>query len=172
MIESRVGNMRKGLLDLVAFIHGERSTLGMTLIEVGTYKGDSAVIFADHFKRVTCIDAWEDALFNVPGTTAKDAERVLDERVRVLANVGKIKGRSLDVALDASLVADVVYVDASHDYASVRDDLRAWKSHAQSYICGHDYWPSRFPGVVKAVNEVLGKPFKIFCDTSWLVRVA
>lgn len=172
MIESRVGNMRKGLLDLIMFIHGERSTRSMTLIEVGTYKGDSAVIFANHFKHVTCVDAWDDALFNVPGTTASEAERVFDERIKMLPNITKIKGQSLTMEQTCDAVADVVYIDASHDYASVKADLRAWRGRAGLYICGHDYWLSRFPGVVKAVNEVLGKPLKIFCDTSWLVRVA
>ena len=172
MIESRVGNMRKGLLDMIAFIHGERSTFGMTLIEIGTYKGDSAVIFADHFKHVTCIDAWDDALFNVPGTTAKEAEAFFDARIKVLPNITKIKNHSLDTSLDGSLKADVIYVDASHDYESVKADLQEWRSHARAYICGHDYWPNRFPGVVKAVNEVFGRPFKTFCDTSWLVRVS
>jgi len=164
--------MRKGLLDMIAFIHGERSTFGMTIIEVGTYKGDSAVIFADHFKHVTCVDAWDDTLFNVPGTTAIDAERAFDERIAVLKNIEKFKGRSLEVAArERELIADVVYIDASHDYESVKRDILAWKSHASRFVCGHDHWPKRCPGVVQAVIEVFGKPIMVFCDTSWLVRV-
>ena len=53
---------------------------------------------------------------------------------------------------------DIVYLDASHDYQSVKDDILAWfpKIKNGGYICGDDYIAG-WPGVVKAVDEVLGR---------------
>lgn len=172
MIESRTGNMARGLLDLVKYIQERNDTTKLTLLEVGSYKGDSACIFAQYFGHVTCVDAWEQSLFNVPNTSAHAAEAEFDRRVARLSNVAKIKGRSLEVVVHTSTpVCDVLYIDASHDYESVKADLLAWRGKASLYVCGHDYWPSKFPGVVRAVNETLGKPDQTFCDMSFLWRV-
>jgi hypothetical protein len=38
------------------------------------------------------------------------------------------------------------------------------------YIAGHDYNPVLFSGCVVAINEALGKPDKVYPDTSWLIR--
>ncbi len=53
---------------------------------------------------------------------------------------------------------DIVYIDADHEYASVKADIIAWlpKVKIGGYICGDDYIGG-WPGVVKAVNEVLGR---------------
>ena len=38
------------------------------------------------------------------------------------------------------------------------------------WICGHDYCPG-WPGVIKAVEEKLGKPDKTFLDGSWMKKM-
>jgi hypothetical protein len=163
--------MRQGLLDLVAYINLRIPTAGLDLIEVGSYKGDSARIFASAFRSVTCVDAWDQTTFNVPGVLATDAEAEFDRVTAVLANVRKIKGPSLEIAKRPDLFCDVLYIDAGHDYDSVSEDLDAWEGRARLFVCGHDYWPSRFPGVVRAVNERFGKPDAVFCDSSFVVAV-
>lgn len=47
-----------------------------------------------------------------------------------------------------------VYIDAAHDYDSVRADLLAWWPHvtADGILAGHDY-DETHPGVVRAVRE-------------------
>jgi hypothetical protein len=72
-----------------------------------------------------------------------------------------------DIILDKY---DVLYIDGAHDYENVKLDIELWKDKAKYFICGHDYC-DKFPGVVKAVNEILGEPDKIFKDTSWLIEV-
>jgi predicted O-methyltransferase YrrM len=51
---------------------------------------------------------------------------------------------------------DIVYIDASHDYRSVKRDLRAWypKVKVDGYIAGDDYIAG-WPGVVAAIDEFL-----------------
>lgn len=53
---------------------------------------------------------------------------------------------------DGSL--DFVYVDAAHDYESVKADLNAWfpKVSDRGIIAGHDF-DATHPGVVQAVTE-------------------
>jgi len=50
---------------------------------------------------------------------------------------------------------DIVYIDASHDYESVKNDITAWlpKIKKGGIICGDDYI-NGWPEVVKAVNDI------------------
>jgi methyltransferase family protein len=56
---------------------------------------------------------------------------------------------------DASV--DWVHLDARHDYASVKTDIRAWlpKVKTGGWLSGDDYDPVKWPEVVRAVGEVL-----------------
>lgn len=53
---------------------------------------------------------------------------------------------------------DIVYIDASHDYKSVKEDILHWMPKVKygGVICGDDYSP-RWLGVIRAVDETLGK---------------
>jgi SAM-dependent methyltransferase len=54
--------------------------------------------------------------------------------------------------------ADFVFVDASHSYEAVKDDIAQWERKVKrgGWFGGHDYHV-RFPGVIRAVNEVFPK---------------
>lgn len=49
---------------------------------------------------------------------------------------------------------DVVFIDALHDYESVKQDIALWWPLVREggYLAGHDY-QHRFPGVMRAVAE-------------------
>jgi|TARA_B100000780_G_scaffold277089_1_gene247026 hypothetical protein len=66
---------------------------------------------------------------------------------------------------------DMVYIDAKHDYESVKLDLELYlpKVKIGAVIAGHDY-SKTFPGVQRAVNEICGSPESVFMDNSWLTR--
>jgi len=53
---------------------------------------------------------------------------------------------------------DIIYIDASHDYESVKNDILAWSPKLKSggYMCGDDYCTG-WIGVYDAVNELFGK---------------
>ena len=55
---------------------------------------------------------------------------------------------------------DAVFIDAGHDYQSVKADLQAWwpKVKPGGWIGGHDYGHPTFPDVKRAVDEFFGKP--------------
>ena len=68
---------------------------------------------------------------------------------------------------------DIVYLDASHDYESVKADLKAWISKVKygGILCGDDYIRG-WDGVIKAVNECLGKEnIKRVANQQWYLRV-
>lgn len=66
---------------------------------------------------------------------------------------------------------DIVYIDASHEYEYVKDDILAWRPKVKigGFICGDDYHPG-WPGVVEAVNEIFGESVKILGNTQWLIN--
>ena len=64
---------------------------------------------------------------------------------------------------------NLVYIDGDHSYESVKRDIKLYlpKIRHRGVIAGHDYH-EKWPGVMKAVDEQLGKPDKIFMDSSWV----
>ena len=69
---------------------------------------------------------------------------------------------------------DIVYIDASHDYNSVMNDIKSWlpKIKKGGVMCGDDYLIPNWPEVVKAVNDVFGESnVKVIGNNQWLVNV-
>jgi hypothetical protein len=60
---------------------------------------------------------------------------------------------SAELLDDASLA--FCYIDAAHDYESVKRDILAWRSKVKpdGILAGHDY---QYPDVEKAVKELIG----------------
>jgi hypothetical protein len=71
---------------------------------------------------------------------------------------------------------DAVYIDGLHTYEGVKNDIIHWLPQTKKVICGHDYYEDEeflkihphVAGVKVAVDEMLGKPDKIYSDGSWL----
>ena len=57
-----------------------------------------------------------------------------------------------------------------HTYDSCKDDILAAKQTRPRFISGHDYITA-WPGVMRAVDDVLGKPEKVWEDGSWIKRM-
>lgn len=55
---------------------------------------------------------------------------------------------------------DLLIVDATHDYESVKADIEAWQPHVNGFIFVHDYdaqgAPNHYPGVKQACDELFG----------------
>ena len=69
---------------------------------------------------------------------------------------------------DSSL--DFVFVDASHQYEDVCEDIDIWipKVKSGGFLAGHDYQQS-FPGVIKAVNEKINGFY--VSESCWIHQV-
>jgi len=67
---------------------------------------------------------------------------------------------------------DVVFIDALHDYDSVRCDILEWWPLVRpgGYVCGHDY-NHKWPGVMRAVAEHFNlMDVCLGPDSMWWVR--
>jgi predicted O-methyltransferase YrrM len=141
---------------------------GSTFVEIGSWKGRSAAYMATEIansqKNIDfyCIDTWKGSteLKNnvyVP----EDLYDIFTENMTTLKNYFKtIKLPSIEAAKkfeDESI--DFVFIDASHEYKDVVDDILAWspKLKQGGTLAGHDYDIELFPGVVKAACACLSQ---------------
>lgn len=148
-------------------------------IEVGTWKGKSAVATANAMKliglpdsKLVCVDTWLGATEFV-GKPDLDPKRGL-RRVngyptvyyQFLANIAKSDhvGRiipfpqsSINAArffLKNNVQAELIYIDGSHEYEDVAQDLEAYgKVLAPGGILFGDDYCDHWSGVIRAVNE-------------------
>ena len=67
---------------------------------------------------------------------------------------------------DRGPVPALVFLDADHSYAAVRDEIAWGRDRGVPIICGHDYGVARF-GVTRAVDEVFGKGGVTVGGTVW-----
>lgn len=153
-------NAIDGLLDLCADIP-ERGSM----VEVGCFAGESTEVFASKFGHVAAVDCWL-------GSDDNRIEELFDHRIMSrFNNVTKIKLFSDVAARDFPFHSvDMVYIDAAHDYASVKLDLFSWIPAIKKggYICGHDYDQD---DVNRAINDVVGLNVKKYQDGSWLIQL-
>ena len=145
------------------------------IVELGSYMGESSLIFAEEFPngKIYCVDSWEGGFDNSDSCSNAnyiDVENQFDLRMSLVNNITKIKGLSNSGGFEC----DLVYIDACHKYECVKNDIIHWSPFVKKVIAGHDYNTEEFiklhphiAGVKIAVNELLGKPVKIYGDGSW-----
>lgn len=149
------GNLIKRILE----IHGNKK---MKIAEIGVYMGRGTAIFnvelinsgieyeyhaIDHFTG----SAEHDNTLDYYTITLQNLSPILD-KIKVIKNDSIEQSKQYE-----DNYFDVVYIDASHDYESVKKDIIHWLPKVKSggIICGDDY-TAGWQGVVDAVNEILG----------------
>jgi hypothetical protein len=166
----------KGLLDLINTIKKYRNTKEMTMIEIGSYAGESTVLFAKEFKKVISIDPFIND-YDVNDVTCSYMEldnvyNVFKNNTENYENITHIRKTSDDAVLDLNNIkVDFVYIDGMHTYDQVNKDIKNYLPLVMDdgFIGGHDYHPV-WQGVMDAIIESLGVPNETFCDTSWLLK--
>lgn len=167
----------KGLEDLIAYINTASDTKTMTMIEIGSYAGESTKLFSKHFNKVISIDPYindydpNDITCNYAElTTVYDTfKKVLDQH----ENITHIRKTSDDAILDLSNIRiDFVYIDGLHTYNQVKTDIDNYLPLITDtgFIAGHDFHPV-WQGVIDAVLEKIGQPDATFIDTSWIKQL-
>jgi predicted O-methyltransferase YrrM len=136
-------------------------------VELGTWLGASAIPVARSIRRwggtLTCVDTWagdvHQASISAPWMLVSCARNLIEAGVG--ANVRLIPATTREAAEWWTIPIDYLYIDAAHDYESVRADLRAWGTHIRlsgwdrpgGLIIGDDYDSDLFPGVKTAWDE-------------------
>ena len=133
------------------------------VLEIGSYRGGSAWAMAIGARSVTCID------------TFQMGEHALEDFLRAVSrfkNVRHYVRQSLDTPTVANAY-DMVFIDASHDYESVRADIRHWWPVVKTggLLVMHDYYRDH-PGVIAAADEAFGPaPTGTTCVTlRWVMK--
>lgn len=153
---------------------------GCLVVEVGSYRGESAREFLKKCGRLWCVDPWAffcDRSNRVPSPSAEmlEVEAEFDALAAEFPDrLVKVKVPSLEaVARFAAQSVDVVYLDALHDFESLRADILAWRDVPKvgGLLAVHDYGHPGFPGVARAVEVCLHGPDGVFQDgTAWKRR--
>lgn len=145
-------------------------------IEVGCWKGQSTAYMAmevlnqgkEKGIKFYCVDTW---LGSGEHQGDKDVQAKTLYEV-FLHNMKRVKGAFIPVQKDSIEAAkdfkdnsiDFLYLDASHEYEYVKEDILAWlpKIKKGGMIAGHDYG---FDGVKDAVTEILPEHILEFNST-------
>lgn len=142
-----------GLIDLIEYAKPR------TVLEIGSHCGVSTECFALHCERVVAVDPWPHKRYWL----------AFLGRCGEYDNLEIVKGISPDdLAQFADGEFDMVYIDGDHDEDSVTADIMGSKRLVTRWIAGHDY---SHGGVERAVTKLLGKPARVFSDTSWIIPV-
>lgn len=138
---------------------------GETFVEVGAWKGRSAAFLA-----VEIINSGKDINLHVVDSFKGSKEHQDSPEIKngtlyqeFITNMEPVRDHivlwpasSLSVAgVFAAGSVDFCYIDASHEYEDVKADILAWlpKIRPGGLLAGDDY--ECYPGVAKAVDEVL-----------------
>jgi hypothetical protein len=144
------------------------------MIEIGSYKGESTLMFAASglFDEIHCIDphdGYEEANDMFSETWESVQSDFFRNTKQFKDKVFYHRGYSHDlVNRFANQDFDFVYIDGSHEYDDVVRDISLYSSKTNLILAGHDYGNSH-AGVTRAVNEIFGKPYKQYMDSSWMV---
>jgi cephalosporin hydroxylase len=170
--------LMEGLLDLITYIQQTHDTHNMTMIEIGSYVGESAVLFAQHFKEVICIDPFlNDYDPNDITCQYADLDLVYNkflENIEPYKNISLIKDIS-DQAIENKMLKNkdinFVYIDGLHTYDQVSKDIDNYLPLIKNgFMGGHDYHVN-WIGVKNAIDERLHPLDKTFADTSWIIKI-
>lgn len=137
-----------------------------TIIEVGSWLGLSTRFLASHLPdhgKVYAVDTWQGS----PLETVHMKDPRLPYLYQLfLSNVKHaglthkivpVRMNSQEAAKALSVKADLIYIDAAHDTASVYKDIMAWYPHLtkQGVMCGDDWkWKSVQKAVIQAANDL------------------
>jgi SAM-dependent methyltransferase len=113
-------------LDLAALFSNARN---LTVLELGVWRGYTTAVLADLFFNVIAVDFSQDALTR--------ARQHVGKRRNVLFLKMNLYGESW--ARLANNIIDVVFIDAAHDYHSVKQDIRNSLQLHPTWIVFHDY---------------------------------
>ena len=142
-----------------------RGLRGGVFVEVGSWKGRSTsfigAICNANGTRLVCVDHWSGskdvlAARYAAALAVEDVEQTFRDNMSALGIVVEvIAAPSTEAAsrLEPESV-DRVFLDASHDRASVAEDLRVWSERLRpgGILAGHDY-AEKHPEVRAAVDE-------------------
>ena len=162
---SITGWMTEGELNWLA----KQASLHDVVVEVGCYQGRSTRAMGDNARGIVyAVDDWKglrtvDETWWTNDTPQQERETLFEIFQRNIGDLIPTKVRvvrmdhsevSAVAFAPAEMPADMVFIDGSHDYQSVKRDIQTWLPLLRTggLMCGHD---SNQGDVMQAVNELL-----------------
>ena len=159
------------------------------IIEVGTWKGQSAINMANHVKKtgmdckIVCVDTWLGSLEHIRTMPLKNGYSTL--YYQFLFNVKETENTDIIIPFPNTsavafqwfeknnIKADIVYIDGSHNYEDVYYDITHYYKLVRGggILCGDDF---KWRGVEMAVNHFCnyddGKYELLNDGVVWVIR--
>lgn len=145
------------------------------IVEVGSWKGQSTITMAQACNKlgldtvIYSIDTWLGAIeFYTTPTPERDLlikdgypqvyykfiENLKEHGVDKMVNPITLPSNlGLKLLEQRGIKPDLIYIDASHEYEDVKNDIELAKKLNPKIIFGDDYTNTVFPGVKQAVKE-------------------
>jgi predicted O-methyltransferase YrrM len=128
---------------------------GDTFVEVGTWLGKSIIYLAQRLQdigkpnvKIHCVDVFD---FNGESFANTFITNIRNAKVDSMITIHETNSVAASELFAESSI-DAIYIDAAHDYDSVKEDLQAWfgKVKKGGIFSGHDWTCA---DVQKAVEE-------------------
>lgn len=141
----------------------KEKTPGLTVTEIGTYKGGSTILMLGAGARVITVDNYSSKTFN------NYTKNPVDDVIQMAKDYG-LEHRLTTITGDSraypneALKCDILFIDGNHSYEGVKADYNHWIStlKAEGHLIFHDSCIAREgatgrEGVIKLMKEI---PYK------------
>jgi predicted O-methyltransferase YrrM len=146
----------------------EKASTRKHIVEVGCWRGRSTTVLADNTPgTVFAVDHFQGSEEHQP-VDAPKLRRMFAEQMAEYIRASKVLVLDLPSVVAAAHCAkvyksfDMIFIDAFHDYESIKADLDAWAPLVSpgGLLCGHDVG---HPPVERAVWEKFPQAQRAFC---------
>lgn len=166
----------EGLQDMIDWINTIKPTSEMKMIEIGSYIGESTLIFADKFKEVISVDPYiDDYDLNDAACHHTPFDKVYAQYVKNTLSIPNIKSIRETSQNAFSILKeqkwDMVYIDGLHTFEGVSYDIEHYKTliKPDGFLCGHDYsWGNIRHAIGQLLDDEVDATFK---DGSWIKQI-
>lgn len=148
---------------------------GSKFVEVGVWKGKSAsymcVEIANSNKNIEfyCVDNWKGSIEHLGNPELPKLYEIFTKNMEpVKDHYTPVKMNSLEaVNLFPNESLDFVFIDASHEYEDVKEDIKAWlpKVKIGGILAGHDYHHQPIKDALKFNNLTIEERLN---DDCWI----
>ena len=138
----------------------------MTIVEIGSWLGASALHMSSLCEaHIICVDTYlgsnadlwrehktKDLINNFSQIYNQFCINITSHfKNDYISPLPMTSSSAAELFRDCDITADLIYIDAGHQYKEVYDDLEAWFPLADKVLIGDDYSP-RWLGVIQAVK--------------------
>ncbi len=128
-----------------------------SVLEVGAWKGRSTAAIASGCKgTVYSIDHFKGSNEELHKQKILKEPSIFGQFATNMTNYDNLVVMKMDsmnaVRLFPDKSIDMIFIDGSHEYQDVKNDIMLWTPKARKIICGHDYC-NEWMDVKQAVNE-------------------